>query len=184
MIETTNRRTFGLSASIPAGQFFPLPKLPLPRNTWGGGLIESRLVDRVTKKLVAETPKVDPVISEYGGLYLKIRFTVRFIEFVNQKYFLFQLLPDSLRLEYAVDVNKRLNDYSVVQIDPNESQVRETLSFYLDYQTFLLNYSNLDKLKTQGENLAPTYKTKLVQVDYLLGKTLTKLKRRKRKVLL
>lgn len=146
-----------------------LPTLPLPRNTWTGALEGCYLYDEKTKKEIAKTPAVDPVISEYGRLYLAIRFTVRFIEFVNQKYLQFQLSFNNQRFDYALEVYRRLNNFSFMEIDPNDAKVRETILLYLNNQAFLINLSSLERLKYQGESLAAGCVEKLLKVEYTLG---------------
>ena len=145
-----------------------LPMLPLPRGSWAGGLKDCYLYDEKTKTTAAKTPLVDPVISEYGGLLLAARFTLRFIEFVNQRYFLYQLVFDGQRLNYAAEVNRSLNNLSLMEVDPNEAKVRETVLFYLKNQTMLIHQSNVQKLKAYADNLAAIYAAKLAQVEYTL----------------
>lgn len=171
----TTLRAGMISGSLNFTGFSDLPTVPLPRNTWAGALINSYIYDEKTKKVIAKTPAVDPVISEYGQLYLAIRFTVRFIEFVNQKYFLYQLSFDNQRFDYALEVHRRLNNFSLMEIDSNEAKVRETILHYLNDQTFLINQSSLDQLKTYGERLAAVYAEKLAKVEYTIGSERKKL---------
>ena len=116
-----------------------LPTLRLPRNSWNGGFVKSKLVNKTTKKISVMLPEVDPIISEYGNLYLRIRYTIRMTEFTNQKYLLYQLINPAQRLAYALAVSKRLNGYSLLETDRNEAETRETLTFYLDNQSFLIS---------------------------------------------
>lgn len=155
--------------------FLDFPTLPLPRNTWAGAVINSYIYDEKTKKEIAKTPAVDPVISEYGQLYLAICFTVRFIEFVNQKYFLYQLSFNNQRFDYALEAYRKLNNFTLMEADPNETKVRETILYYLNSQTFLINQSNLDRLKNYGERLAAVYAEKLAKVEYTIGSERKKL---------
>lgn len=147
-----------------------LKKLPLPRNFWDGSLTGSSLVNRKTGKQIALTPQVDPIITEFGTALMPIRFTVRFVEFVNQKYYLFQIIPTAVRLNYAVEIYKRLNNYSMMEVDPNEPNVREVLEFYLNSQTFLIHQSNLQQLTAAGEKLAADYLPKLAKAEYFIEK--------------
>lgn len=147
-----------------------LLKLSLPRNSWGGTFSGSTLVETKTGNLIAATPDVDPIISEFGAALLPIRFTVRFIEFVNQKYYLFQIVPPGERLRYAVEIYKRLNNYSLMEVDPNEAKAREVLVFYLNSQTFLIHQSNLQSLIAAGENMNPDFLNRLAKVNYFVGK--------------
>lgn len=175
MNSTAAARAGIMSAALDFTGDAGLPTLPLPRNTWAGALEGCYLYDKKTLQVTAKTPEVDPVISEYGQLFLSVRFTLRFIEFVNQKYFLYQLVFDNQRFNYALDVYRTLNNFSLMEIDPNEAKVRETILFYLTSQTLLINQSSFEKLKTYGESLAAVYTEKLGKVEYTLGNKREKL---------
>lgn len=147
-----------------------LPTLPLPRNNvWAGALKDCYLYDEKTKKITAKTPEVDPVISEYGQLFLPIRFTMRFIEFINQRYSLYQLVFDNQRLNYAMETYRKMNNLSLMEVTPNEAKARETILFYLNSQTFLINQGSVERLKNYAHTLAATYAEKLGKVEYTLN---------------
>ena len=113
-------RSGNLSSNSDFWLSLDLPTLPLPRNTWGGGFTGASLINSKTKKLIAATPNVDPIISEYGAAYLCVRFTARFIEFVKQKYILYQFLENDRQLNYAFEIHRKLNDFIMIEIDPTE----------------------------------------------------------------
>ena len=65
-------------------KMYTLPLLPLPKGTWGGGFTDTRITNKSTGKLIAKTPEVDPVLSEYGRKALPLQFTIKFIDYVSQ----------------------------------------------------------------------------------------------------
>lgn len=175
-----NEQTGFLPSRLLSGNFdfdfgLGLPTLPLPRNTWTGSFVESKLIDKKTLKTTAMLPVVDSIISDYGSQYLRVRFTIRFIEFINQKFMLYQFGLPGQRIPYALEVSRKLNQYSIMEIDPNEEKTRETLNYYLGNQLFLVNTSNIRLLTDYGVNLAAGFLQKLAQIEYVTANQRKKL---------
>lgn len=108
---------------------FILPTLPLPRHTWAGSFVNSYIYNGKTKNKIADTPTVDPVISQFGKECLENRFTVKFIEYVVANNYSKQLLFSNDQITFGFEFSRRLNKLGMLEIDPNADKIREVLSF-------------------------------------------------------
>lgn len=130
------------------------PLLPLPENFWNGGFHRTRFTFSSTTE--ALIPAADPILSEYGNEYMRLRFTAEYINFVNRQFSLFGYNYNE-KFAYAIQMYRVV--YGLVMIQIVEQSISSTLSFYLNFSInqIILETARIDK---------NPYINRLTRLDY------------------
>lgn len=148
-----------------------LPLLALPPDFNSYGFNKSRKT--FNNKETVFLPEVDKILNEYTGERLQILFTVKFVELINQQFFLFDFsLGKNSKLEYAVNFYFKICNLPLVSSD----DVRKTLAFYFEVSSALglpvmtLKQSNLTQLANSLPPLETRHFNQIKEVNYIYQK--------------
>ena len=134
--------SFGNIINIFSGGNGIRPLLPLPENFWNGGFRRTRFTFSSTTEVLI--PAADPILSEYGNEYMRLRFTAEYINFVNRQFSLFGYNYNE-KFSYAIQMYRIV--YGLVIIQIVEESISRTLSFYLNFpiNQVLVETARIDK---------------------------------------
>lgn len=150
------------------------PLLNLPPDFSSYGFNKSRKT--FNNKETVFLPDVDVILNEYTVQRLQISFTAKFVELVNQQFFLFDFSLGNDKLEYAVNFYFKICNLPLVSSD----DVRKTLSFYFETASgFGLPFmtpkqSGLAQLANSLPPLETKYFDRIKAVNYTFQKNPTK----------
>lgn len=154
-----------------------LPLLVLPPDFDGYGFSKSRKT--FNNKETIFLPDVDKILNEYTAQRLRILFTIKFVELINQQFFLFDFSPGGNdKLAYAVTFYFKVCNLPLVL---NSDDARKTLAFYfgtasgLEIPSMTLKQSHLTQLAGTLPALEMKYFNQLKEVNYVYQKKPLKL---------